>query len=595
MKKVTRFFSLLLAIAMVLAMNLGTLTVSAATYSITINNASTGHTYTAYQIFTGDVSGTTLSNVEWGSDVNSTYVISVLKTAGLLANDVSYYTTAQLVADELAGLADATDIATAIADAATSTLTGSGTSADESSGSAEITGLVSGYYLVIDTEGTGTHAVTGDVYSAYIVKIAGQDVTATTKQDIPTVDKSVKDTNDTSGSVSEWQSTADYDIGDTIPYQLTATLGTSGSNFLDNYDTYKIVFNDTLSEGLTPVNTGTVGYLKIDTIYVTDAGGNKVGSYDINSSCYTATYADGSNNTTVITITLSDILSLTNTNGDNIDVEEGYHIVVEYSAVLNENAVIGSTGNPNEVYLEYSNNPNGNGEGKTTTVEAIVYTYKLTVKKTDSSGADLGNAAFDLWKKLSAGPSGTKKYLPDTVSTYDYQTASNYTESSTTETSYYFIIDGEDTIYYYDETTSTYYEVVGTSTADSSISEFTFSGLDDGTYQLHETVTPSGYNTMSPNPLEFQIVSTYNSAGTALEKVEVKDSTGSTVISGDGTNSEQFVYDTSYNLTTTIANYKGAEMPETGGMGTKIFYTLGGVLVLGAGVLLIVKRRMRNT
>lgn len=45
-------------------------------------------------------------------------------------------------------------------------------------------------------------------------------------------------------------------------------------------------------------------------------------------------------------------------------------------------------------------------------------------------------------------------------------------------------------------------------------------------------------------------------------------------------------------LTTTVKNYAGSELPSTGGIGTTIFYIVGGVMVLGAAVLLITRRRM---
>ncbi len=72
-------------------------------------------------------------------------------------------------------------------------------------------------------------------------------------------------------------------------------------------------------------------------------------------------------------------------------------ITVEYSATLNDNAEIGSTGNPNTAYLEFSNNPYGDGTGKTTEDKVIVFTYEIDVNKVDESGAALSGAGITLY------------------------------------------------------------------------------------------------------------------------------------------------------------------------------------------------------
>ena len=96
---------------------------------------------------------------------------------------------------------------------------------------------VPGYYLIKDKDGT----VSGlDAYTLYLVQVVGEDVTITPKSEVPSFEKKIKDTNDTTGDTSGWQDSADYDIGDQIPFQLK---GTVASNY-DDYKTYYFAFHD---------------------------------------------------------------------------------------------------------------------------------------------------------------------------------------------------------------------------------------------------------------------------------------------------------------------------------------------------------------
>ena len=229
---------------------------------------------------------------------------------------------------------------------------------------------------------------------------------------------------------------------------------------------------------------------------------------------------------------------------------------MEYTAKLNENAVLGSAGNPNEVYLEYSNNPNksenGNNEtGETPKDVVIVFTYKTIINKVDSENKPLTGAAFKL-EKLIKGKDGAA----DTWTT------------------------------------------VKEFTVDETTTSFTFSGLDDGQYKLTETKTPAGYNTI--DPIYFVIEATHDVTADAPtlktlnayltdangnKQTEMKD--------GESVNIDLGTVDlTAGSITTTVVNKSGSKLPSTGGIGTTIFYVLGGVLVLAAVVLLVTKKRM---
>ena len=508
MKHIKKLASLLLVLVMVFALATTAFAEETA-YSITINNSAKDHTYEAYQIFTGDLSGTTLSNIVWGSGVSE---------AGQTALG-----DAAAKAETLKTEADAKAFAKAVAPYLT---TAAGSANTVTDGKYVISGLAAGYYLVKDQDGSLTGD--NDSYTEYIIRVVS-DTTATPKSSVPTVEKKVKDTNDSTGVTSDWQDSADYDIGDSIPFQLKATL----ANNVSSYTTYKVVFHDTLSKGLTYNNDAKV----------------YIDGTETNGFTVTATVnADG---TTTLTVSCDDVKAL---GAGNSSV-----ITVEYTAKLNENAVLGSAGNPNEVYLEYSNNPNksenGNNEtGETPKDVVIVFTYKTIINKVDSENKPLTGAAFKL-EKLIKGKDGA---------------AGSWT-------------------------------TVKEFTVDETTTSFTFSGLDDGQYKLTETKTPAGYNTI--DPIYFVIEATHDVTADAPtlktlnayltdangnKQTEMKD--------GESVNIDLGTVDlTAGSITTTVVNKSGAQLPETGGIGTTIFYVLGGVLVLAAVVLLVTKKRMGNT
>lgn len=506
MKHIKKLASLLLVLVMVFALAT-TAFAEETTYSITINNSAKDHTYEAYQIFTGDLSGTTLSNIVWGSGVSE---------AGQTALGDAAAKTETLKTE-----ADAKAFAKAVAPYLT---TAAGSANTVTDGKYVISGLAAGYYLVKDQD--GSLIGDNDSYTEYIIQVVG-NVTATPKSDVPEVQKKVKDINDSTDTTkTDWQDSADYDIGDSIPFQLKATLADNVSS----YTTYKVVFHDTLSKGLT--------YNKDAKVYIDGT--------ETNGFTVTATVnADG---TTTLTVSCDDVKAL---GAGNSSV-----ITVEYTAKLNENAVLGSAGNPNEVYLEYSNNPNKSEEGNNETGETpkdvvIVFTYKTIINKVDSETKPLTGAAFKL-EKLIKGEDGAADAW----------------------------------------TTIKEFAVDGTTTS------FTFSGLDDGQYKLTETKTPVGYNTI--DPIYFVIEAThgetadvptlktlnaYLTDANGNKQTEMKD--------GESVNIDLGTVDlTAGSITTTVVNKSGSELPSTGGIGTTIFYVLGGVLVLAAVVLLVTKKRM---
>lgn len=292
--------------------------------------------------------------------------------------------------------------------------------------------VAQGYWMIADV----TALDGNEANSLVMVDTLGKDsITINPKTALPTVEKKVKDIEDSEDSKIEdnpWYDSADHDIGDNVPFKLTATLPANAQV----YQSYTMVFHDTLSAGLTFAPTS-VKVLMYETKHKADV------DTDLNDAM-----KDVTANFTTVTTGLTDGCTF-EVACDNVFAIEGVTkdtaFLVYYEAELNDNAVIGSVGNPNEVYLEFSNDPYGDTTGKTEKDKVVVYTYQLIINKTDSHGHKLEGAGFTLYKK----------------------------------------------------TLENGYEMVGTEQAGGAMTTFTWTGLDDGDYKLVESQVPAGYNKMS--------------------------------------------------------------------------------------------------
>ena len=496
MKTIKRSIALVLAMILALAMSV---TVFAApnadqnTFSLTLNKAVKGHTYEAYQILSGDLSAdkATLSNIKWGEGINA-------EGQTALGGDAAGY--AKKLADMGNNSSELKEQAQIIG-ANLASASGSVTVTDPDAKNV-ISNLKPGYYLIKDKD----DSLQGqESYTEFILHVT-DDVDANVKADVPSVEKKVKDTNDTTGETTGWQDSADYDIGDDVPFQLTATL----ANNIESYKTYSLKFNDTLSKGLDYNNDAVI----------------KLGDKDVTDR-FTPSY-DATAKT--LTFTCDDILAFGAKNSDKI--------VVEYTAKLNENAEIGAAGNPNTVYLDFSNNPNNGGEGdrgKTPEDKVIVFTYKLTVNKVDKENKPLTGAEFSLFKK----------------------------------------VNGKDELVEVKKILST--------NAEGTV--FGFTGLDDGTYVLRETKTPDGYNSIEDQTFTISAKHDENSDDPKLTALTGDVASGSIIDLG--------VMLEKGELSTDVVNNKGSVLPSTGGAGRVAIYVIGAILVLGGGIVLVTKKRVR--
>ena len=559
MKHIKKLASLLLAVVMILALATTAFATGTTTkkgegsFTVTITKDSTdkaNHTYEAYQIFTGDLTVTgdtkTLSNVEWGTGIDQTKVSALITALNAIAgkpyNDIAATATAKDVQEALSKVNDNTTdsaVEKAIAEAFYSALSNTTSGTGSNTG---VSGLTAGYYLIKDGDGNLAGDTTGKndkpgAKTRYILQVVG-DVTVTEKADVPTVTKKVKEKNDTTGVVTDWQDAADFDLNDTISYQITGTLPT---NFLD-YKTYKTyTFTDKLSAGL---DLPAVADVKVYLVKADDTDNTRT---DITSN-FDVTLDTTNNKLTVSLKTGVDLRDIATAATDKI--------VVEYTSKLNSRAVIGSTGNPNTVDLTFSNNPNaaGSGDYDTTPEDKVtVFTYKISANKTDKDGNALSGAGFTLYKYVQTAAADAAN---DTPATYAWQAVGS--------------------------------EVTGVTT-------FNFERVDAGVYKLVETTVPDGYN--KADDVYFEVVASYDTTAddpklTALD-VYASDATG---IKGNKiSEGATATFTTAVNtgtVTTSIKNFQGATLPTTGGIGTTIFYVTGAVLALGAGILLITKRRM---
>ena len=356
-------------------------------------------------------------------------------------------------------------------------------------------------------------------------------INVTPKSAVPAVEKKVKEESYTAddGYGEGFNDVADWDISDNVPFMLIGTL----PDRLGDYDTYKYIFNDTLSAGLTYNNDAAV--------YIVN-GSTKTSVTDK----FTVSYQG-----TSLTVTCDDVKAIEGVTKDS-------KIIVEYTAKLNENAVIGNSGNPNEVYLEFSNKPDASGTGdtdntgKTPVDKVVVFTYELDTVKIDGEDASkkLSDAKFTLQRSsdnmyVQVGADG--KVIGWTA---DKNSASVLTSD-----------------------TNGLFKVIG---------------IEDGEYILTEEEAPTGYNKLT-SPITVTLTATtsngqnWDGAADALTDLTVKAGDVNGTASADTGIGE-----------ITVVNNTGAELPSTGGIGTTIFYISGGVLVAGSGILLIAKKRMKN-
>ena len=540
-KAIKKLLAALLAVAMLCAMAIPA-------FAGTEGDITTWHSFSAFQIFKGDVEGNDIkdfkiSNVTWGSNIadNPAAFLDQLKADSTLGTqfqfiDATDANTAQKVLEVISKWDDSDANSIAFARVVCHYLYPDANATPEPAvkgggGSDHIHFDEAGYYLVVDTTpfnpGDFDHA-----YNSFLLMVthANWNVPITPKAEKPSVKKEVFDNFDNQDGTSTgvFGSSADHAINEKFQFKLTATLPASTDHAYDYYDTYAVCFKDTLSEGIT--------YDGPDSVVI--KSNNNTHDTTIDSSKYTI---DTKNleNQNYFEVNIHDVKACAKDAG--FDLNDGATITFTYTAHLNEKATVnttsGPTDNKNSVQLQYSNNPRpGDYWGTTPKSEVYVFTYQLNNTKyhdDDNPNNVLAGAGFRLYSNKDCTEEQEIKLKKNTT-------------------------DG------------TYSPYFGTDAGDEMFSDehgqFNVKGLDAGTYYLKETNPPKDYSACANK--EIVISATHDGNHVSL----------------------------SGNLSTTIINKKdgGITLPSTGGIGTTIFYVVGGGLMVAAIVLLVTKKRMEN-
>lgn len=541
MKATKRIFSVFLTcvLAFTMAFAMG-LTASAADYTITINKPAgdIDRTYEAYQIFRGNLDGSTLSDIEWGAGIDGAAFLTELKKNASFTS----CTDAKTVAEKLAAFTDDSDEAVAFAKLAGKFLT----TATATSSTGKIT-VPAGYYLLKDVT-----TVTHDALSLNILKVV-KDVTVNPKADHPTVDKKIG--TDISTGVAANEAT----IGDKVPFVIASKVPQ-----MQGYTKYFFVLNDSMTAGLT--------YNKDVAI--------KIGATTLAADAYEVTYDDTANTMKIVIKNFIQYKS-----------QADADIVVTYSATLNENANLSTNkGNKNTVKLTYSNNPNvdykGDNEPDSTdpvgvTPEHVTVTYSTQLQLTKVNGADpdekLEGVEFQITgTSIKTAVSKGHYFKQDAAGTYYQLKDGTFTDTAPApETESKYVSTSVKYAEVTDSTEQTKMQKVTASGTTDKNGLITFKGLGAGTYYITELKTLGGYNLLTA-PIIVEITAT---PGTT-------SCTWTAKVNGENATFEDDM------VKLTVENNKGSVLPITGGIGTTIFYVIGGLLVCGAVVMAITKKKL---
>ena len=500
------------------------------THTVTISPAKSGHTYEAYQIFTGNLGADgSLGNVVWGSGIDQSKLAA--EGTDALIKDKDAATVSQNLAAKSNDSTEAKAYATAFSGVLSTTHADSSDFVSTGVGSYTISGLSDGYYLIQDKAGTLNEK--NDAYTSFILKIIGADVMVAPKSTQPTVDKKIQDeTGDAEADATEgWGNTADHDINESFQFKLDANIPAEAN--LADYKTYEVKFNDTMSKGVT--------FESIASVKVNGNDGTAAKSWSLNTSDYTKSdiTTDGATGEQSWSLTIDDVIAKCT----GIKIDKGFTVEVIYKAHLNENATVNgasgiTTDNKNSVNLEYSNNPNAEGTGKTEDKTVYAFTFGITNKKVIDSvdGDALAGAGFKLY--TDEGCTQEYKLVKD-------DTLGAYRPAKADETA-----------------------VEMKSATDGT---FPIKGLDAGTYYLKETTTPKGYTTAAVKTIKIDATHSINEFGNPQ-----------VTLSSDST------------LDNKIVDKKGSTLPSTGGMGTVLLYVAGIAVFVLAGATLVMALRRRN-
>ena len=401
-------------------------------------------------------------------------------------------------------------------------------------------------YLTNTPAGKGTDSITvsgpgyylikntevgqGEVFTDYILRVVG-DVKVNPKSGKPTLDKQIKHNDD-----GTWGVVGDNQIGDTVEFRTITTVP-----IVSGYTQYTYVIHDEMSAGLTSNVTSNADV----TIKVND-------ETVLDKNYYTVTVDPENANKFTVKV---DVLNAIK-DGKMAEKDTLY---TYYTGILNENAKVYNDGKQeNKAYLEYSNNPHNDTTTNETPAKVVYdWTFKMKVKKVDGEdNTPLTNAKFVLSKEKNCDLGAIGDDGQPTKTENLIKLIKNSDDSYTVAPAGY---TGSNVVYV------------------MTAGNITINGLDDATkYYLYETKAPAGYNRLTA-AVRFEITATYNDAGDNCTNVTATVNN-----------------DVQESVSVSVRNNKGSTLPSTGGIGTTIFYVIGGGLMAVAAVLLVTKKRMNN-
>lgn len=559
MKTTRRIISIILSVLMLVCMGTSMIYAADTPHTITINNETSGHTYEAYQIFKGDIADGKLTNISWGSGVNGAALLETLNELPAYANCASAEDVADVLKDFDNNSEEIDAFAAVVGDnlAAAAATSGAPTEVvedDDVTYKYELNVTGDGYYFVKDKDGSD---LSGDAFTKYILKVV-EDVTVAAKDDVPEIDKSIQVSN---GEDSEKVKITNGSVGDVVNYVIDSKVPN-----MDGYKTYLFEVSDTMSKGLTFNNDISV----------------MIGNTVLSPNDFTVNTEDTD---TTFKLYIKEFIKYKE--------QAGQAIVITYSATINQDAVVGSGANENTAQLNYSNNPNqsnpdpdnpnepnpSNPSGTTPESKTKTYTTGIELLKVDAgnNNTTLTGAKFVISGTSQKVVLVNKEIYQQSVDGIYYRlkdgtyTTTNPSDEDINADAY--------------ESTEIKYEKVKVIDKTNSSEDFeaegwvnengilTFDGLGEGDYEIEELVAPDGYNLL-----------------TDIINVKITFNNGEWTASSNGKalNVEDGI------VKLTVENKTGAELPSTGGTGTTVFYIVGGVLVAGAIVLLIAKKRMNS-
>ncbi len=449
---------------------------------------------------------------------------------------------------------------------------------------------------------------------------------ANVKRDVPTVDKQVEDEKNDRTTGNEWGDSADHAVGEEFRFKLDAKLPASANRA--DYATYKVVFHDTMSEGLT---WNSVESVKINVDGVTDAITVPEGKY---STADTTAQTGGENaGKTIWTLTIPNIVA----EGlvAKADLTKKINIEVIYKAKLNEKAFVnntsGATENKNKVYLEFSNNPYSDSTGKTQEKDVVVFTYKIKATKVDGDGNGATENKNKVYLEFSNNPysDSTGKTQEKDVVVFTYKIKATKVDGDgnklagagfkvfpgshsgkdvpTGVNALKFTWNAEKSAYVLDPTNGT--EEIFSKDGGN----FSFQGLEEGTYTVVETTVPETYNQAANTIVTLSASHTNNAVSkdggnfsfqgleegtyTVVETTvpETYNQAANTIVTLSASHTNNAVtIDSTSTTEIEVENVKGSQLPATGGMGTTMLYVAGGAIVLIAGIGMAVALRRRQ-